>query len=431
MPTGRYRSKIQRSIESQAPVSPAPDTSAIPSVECCGLAAPDVDAIRAYRLERIRARLAELDYAGIVVTDPINIRYATDSRNMQVWSMRNPMRYCFVATEGPVVLFEFMRCAHLSSHLPRVDEVRPAQPWLYMAVGRRMPEFALKWATELAGLVRSHGGGNVRLAVDRCNHEGVSALRQLGMDVRNGEDVMECARAVKCAEEVNAMRCAVAACDESLHVMRSKLEPGITEQRLWSYLHAENIARGGEWIETRLLASGSRTNPWYQECGDRKIEAGDLVAFDTDLIGAYGMCVDVSRTWLCGEVKPSEEQKELYRMAYEQIRHNAGILKAGLSFREAAERALPLGPDFLPNRYTLLYHGAGLADEYPALFYPEDWPSAGYDGVLEANMVICVESYIGRVGGKEGVKLEEQFLITERGAEPLSTYPYEEKLGAW
>ncbi len=420
--TTHFRSKIRPLLEQRAPVEPGGATGTLTPAE--------LEAITAHRLQRIRARLTALDYAGIVLTDPINIRYATGSRNMQVWSMRNPMRYCFVAAEGPVVLFEFMRCAHLSSNLPLINEVRPAQPWLYMAVGGRQPEFAHKWAAELADLVRTHGCGNVRLAVDRCNHEGISALRQLGMDVRNGEEAMECAKAVKCDEEVKAMRCAVTACDEAMHAMQSMLEPGITEQRLWSCLHAENIARGGEWIETRLLSSGPRTNPWYQECSDRVIEAGDLVSFDTDLIGAHGMCVDISRTWLCGDVKPSEEQKELYRTAYEQILHNTSVLKAGLSFHEAAEKALPLAPDFLPNRYTLLYHGAGMSDEYPALFYPEDWTVAGYDGVLEANMVICVESYIGRVGGKEGVKLEEQVLITEKGAEPLSAFPYEERLGA-
>ena len=71
-------------------------------------------------------------------------------------------------------------------------------------------------------------------------------------------------------------------------------------------LHAENIRRGGEWIETRLLASGPRTNPWFQECGAAVIEAGDIVAFDTDLIGPYGYCADISRTWLAGDGRPSE-----------------------------------------------------------------------------------------------------------------------------
>ena len=45
---------------------------------------------------------------------------------------------------------------------------------------------------------------------------------------------------------------------------------------------------------------------------------------------------------------------------------------------------------------------------------------AGYDGVFEPGMVVCVESYTGRVGGREGIKLEEQALITETGYELVS-----------
>jgi Xaa-Pro aminopeptidase len=43
-------------------------------------------------------------------------------------------------------------------------------------------------------------------------------------------------------------------------------------------------------------------------------------------------------------------------------------------------------------------------------------------------MTLCVESYIGEEGGKEGVKLEEQVLITETGVELLSQFPFEEAL---
>jgi len=393
-----------------------------------GLLTPDLEMIRAYRLQRIRTQLAALDYAGIVLVDPINIRYATDSRNMQVWSLHSPLRYCFIATEGPVVLFEFMRCLHLSRHLPLIDQVRPAQPWSYLATSERVTECAAKWAAELVDLVQSQGGGNKRLAIDRCNPAGVWALERLGIEIRDGEEVMELARSIKCAEEINAMRCAIRACEAAMQVMQSKLEPGITEQQLWAYLHSENIARGGEWIETRLLTSGPRTNPWYQECSDRVIEAGDLVAFDTDLIGAYGVCVDISRTWLCGDTRPTQEQQQLYQLAYEQIGHNRNLLQAGKSFREVVEQAYALPPDYLPNRYSVLFHGVGLADEYPVLSYPEDWSSLGTDGILQPNMVVCVESYLGRVGGKEGVKLEEQILITEKGTEVLSSYPFEASL---
>ena len=43
-------------------------------------------------------------------------------------------------------------------------------------------------------------------------------------------------------------------------------------------------------------------------------------------------------------------------------------------------------------------------------------------------MVLCVESYMGEVGGDEGVKLEQQVLITESGTELLSDYPFEDEL---
>ena len=58
----------------------------------------------------------------------------------------------------------------------------------------------------------------------------------------------------------------------------------------------------------------------------------------------------------------------------------------------------------------------------------EDFERAGYDGAFEANATVCVESYMGRVGGNEGVKLEQQVLITERGVELLSTFPFEDEV---
>ena len=41
-------------------------------------------------------------------------------------------------------------------------------------------------------------------------------------------------------------------------------------------------------------------------------------------------------------------------------------------------------------------------------------------------MTLCVEAYVGAEGGRDGVKLEEQVLVTDQGAIPLSTYRYED-----
>lgn len=391
-------------------------------------AQPDMRRLRAYRLARFRAELAARDLAGAVLFDPINIRYATGTRNMAVWTLHNPARYAFVATAGPVVLFDFHGCAHLSAGLETVDEVRPAIAWYFFGAGPRIEERAGRWAAELADLVAAHGGGSRRLALDHCDPAGAAALARLGVEVADAQAPIEHARVIKSADEIACMNAAIVACESGMARMREALEPGMTENALWSILHQTNIAMGGEWIETRLLTSGGRTNPWFQEASDRVIRAGELVSFDTDLIGPYGYCADLSRTYFCGPGRPSAEQRRLYGLAWEQIHFNMALMKPGLTLRGLAERGWKLPETCLPQRYSVVIHGVGLCDEYPLGCYLEDFDKSGYDATLAPGMTVCVESYVGEVGGLEGVKLEQQVLITDSGCELLSTFPFEESL---
>jgi Xaa-Pro aminopeptidase len=69
-----------------------------------------------------------------------------------------------------------------------------------------------------------------------------------------------------------------------------------------------------------------------------------------------------------------------------------------------------------------------MTGEYPYILHACDFDAHGYDGVIEPGMTLCVESYIGADGGPEGVKLEEQVLVTERGVEVLSRFPFDEAL---
>ena len=136
----------------------------------------DEQAVRAWRLDRVRRGLAEADMAGIVLVDPINLRYATGSRNMQVWTMHNMVRYAFVATQGPVVLFEIGAAQHLARGLETIDEIRPALSFDYMVVGERRHEMAGRMAAEIADLARASGGGGRRLVIDRADLLAVSAF---------------------------------------------------------------------------------------------------------------------------------------------------------------------------------------------------------------------------------------------------------------
>ena len=238
---------------------------------------------------------------------------------------------------------------------------------------------------------------------------------------------MELARLIKSDDELVAMRRSIFACERSIELMRNYFKPGVSEQELWGRFQMEAVSRGAEWIETRLLASGPRANPWYQECSSRPMQSGELMGFDTDLVGSYGYCTDMSRTWLCGDEKPSSEQKDIYTKAYDQIQMNMQSLKPGLTFQELTLNAKEY-PRNEYRHYSVLYHGVGMCDEFPAIPFSWELNENSFDGVLTPQMVLCVESYIGRRDGGPGVKLEEQVLITENGYELLTSYPFESDL---
>ena len=386
----------------------------------------DLAAMRRYRLQRIQAELKRNDLAGIVLMDPLNIRYATGTSNMQVWVLHNAARACFVPVEGLVTLWDFHNCAHISSGIPEIGDVRTARGVYYFGAGPRLREYCADFANEIAELARKAGGA--RIAVDHCHHYAIVEMERLGLTVEDGQGPMELARAIKSADEILCMRQAIAVCEYGMERMRETLRPGLTENAFWSILHQTNIALGGEWIETRILASGSRTNPWFQECSDRVIGAGELVSYDTDLIGPYGFCADLSRSYFCGPGKPTETQKTLYTTALEQIRTNMDLMKPGMSFREFSEKSFLLPKPYRKNRYSAVAHGVGQCDEWPLIVYAQDWEKAGYDGIIEPGMCLCIESYVGDEAGGEGVKLENQVLVTETGIALLSQFPFEDDL---
>ena len=388
----------------------------------------DMKKLRAYRLGRLRAELRKRDYGAAVLFDPISIRYATGYRNLAVFQMHIPGGYVFVPTEGPVVLFEAEIGHHVAAGLETIDECRPALPLHYFIGGDRMGEWVPALAQEIAELMHAHCGGNRRLAMTHTDVRRVAAFGQHNIELVDGVEVMERARSIKSPEEIMCMNVAIGVAEVGMSRMREALRPGISENDLWSILHQTNISMGGDWIDCRLVSSGDRAVPWMQESSMRMIRASELVAFDTDMIGPFGYAADISRTFFSGPGKPSQSQRDVYQLAYEELHHNLELVKAGVTFKEFSDRGFRQPPEYVPNRYLAMTHGIGMCDEWPTVYYPTDYEKFGYDGVFEEGMTISVESYMGAVGGHEGVKLEEQVLVTEDGYELLSHFPFEEDL---
>ena len=398
-----------------------------------GLQLPDLQKMRLYRWKRLTKFIADRDYGGILLFDPLNIRYATDSTNMQLWNTHNPFRAVLLCADGYMVLWDYKNAPFLSEFNSLVKEQRSGADMFYFDRGDKIALAADTFSNEVRQLIAEHGGGNKRLAVDKIMLHGVRALEAQGFQIMEGEEVTEKARSIKGPDEILAMRCASAACENAVQIMENEARSGVpignmSEDDIWAVLHAENIRRGGEWIETRLLASGPRTNPWFQECGPRIVQNNEIVAFDTDLVGSYGICVDISRTWWIGDKSPRSDMVYAMQHAHEHIMQNMEMLRPGIHMRELTMNSHTLDKNFQKGKYSCLMHGVGLCDEWPLISYPDHYVEGAFDYHLEAGMVLCVEALVSPEGGDFSIKLEDQVLITPDGFENLSQYPFDERL---
>jgi Xaa-Pro aminopeptidase len=390
---------------------------------------PAVDArkLRQERLNRLRGWMKQADYGAVVLFDPFNQRYATGSRNMFGYFLRNSTRYFFIPTDGPVILFEYPQSYHVSMQLETIEEARPSK-LVWSSITNRDDETAGPFASEIADLMRQHAGGAKKLGLDRCSHAHAIALEKHRLEVRDCQGEILAVRAIKTPEEIKCLQISMTGAEAAVAAVRDAIRPGVSENELFAIMYYEVIRQGGEFIETRLLSSGQRTNPWFNEASGRKVRPGELVALDTDTVGCYGYYSDFSRTFRCGPGLPTAYQKLLYRMSYDQVQHNLGVIAPGVSFREVAEKAWKIPERFVDQRYTSIMHGVGMHGETPFIAHAMDFQTYGREGVLQPGMVVSVESYIGEKGGKEGVKLEEEVIITERGIEPISRFPFEHDL---
>ena len=378
--------------------------------------------LRLYRLDRVKKELEKNNLEACILFDPVNIRYALDTVNMSVYNMHNLTRYCFVPVSGPTILYEYFNCEILSKHLNLIDEIRPAITWDYFSNGDQASLQLEKWVNEIKDLSNSYFKSK-KIAIDVINGPAVTALNKEGINVVDAKLILEQARVIKSTEELKCMKAAIDVAEIGVTKMRNELKAGMTEDELWSILHKTNIEHGGEWIECRILSSGERTNPWMQESSNKVIQSGEIVSFDTDMVGPYGYCADISRTYVEGH-KFNDDQKKLYQMAVDQINHNYRLIKHGTSFKEFTEKSWKLPEQYYGNRYSCMLHGIGLCDEWPQIKYPTD--GGQREGHFEKNMTITLESYIGKVGGKEGVKLEQQYVVGENNLELMSHHPLED-----
>jgi Xaa-Pro dipeptidase len=383
----------------------------------------DAKALSADRLARAQRGMRSAGLAAALLFDPANVRYVTCDGPSLVFNLHCSYRWALVFAEHDPILWDGTEEMHVSRS--RWDgEIREAPSFTFFGSGPNSRRDAGTAMAEVICELEARGLRHEPLGLDRAGAVAFIELAARGISVVDAAPTLETARAVKTPLELDIHRDNARLVDKAVVAFLQHLTPGKTENELWADLARETFAHGALHAEARLLSSGPRTNPWMQEASRRVVESGDVVAFDTDLVGPFGYLTDISRTYLCGDRQATREQREVYQSAYGFVHESIPEFVAGRSFAELGEMLGNRIPErYRQQRYPFIAHGCGAADEYPVVKVDHH-----HEGVLEPGMVLSVEGYMGAVGGTVGAKYEEQIIITEGAPELISFAPADDRL---
>ena len=380
----------------------------------------DRDLLRAGRLARLQAAMRARDVEACLLFNDPNIRYATGTSAMPIWSNTTFVRCALVPAEGRPVLFDYPNAVHLFRGIENLVDVRPMTAWeFYDDTETRARAFA----REIASALRDLGAVSRRVCVDRLGTPGYLALQREGIAIADSAPVTTAAREIKTPEELGLLRYNGMIVLEMLGNFERALAPGVRERDLLAVMSETLLRRGGEHLATSTVCSGPNTNPWRAEATARRVEAGDLVYVDTDAVAVEGYFFCVSRAFLCVGAAPTRAQRDLYRAAHDWVLAMKEAIRPGVTCRELAERAPRLPEKYMSQRYEVMIHSIGLEEESPSVAYPGD-PQPNPDRVIAEDMALVVELYCGEAGGREGVKLGDQVLVTADGVLDLVPYPW-------
>ena len=383
------------------------------------------DRLRRERLEKTQAAMANADMGAMLLTDTIMIRYVTGLSVMPLWTATNLAHYVLVPIEGSPIIFEYSKALLRVDHL--WEQGRPAHHWQARFADQMADEISDQSVAEIVDMLRQWGVADATLGIDRLDYIGFNALQKAGIRLGDADGPLQKARNIKTVDEIELMRQSAAIAEVAMYDFEQAIRPGVTENELLAIFWHRMLAMGGEWCFCRLIASGHKTNPWFQEAGHKMVRPGDLVGIDTDMIGPEGYACDFSRTFLCGD-RATDVQKDAYKVAHEFTERLAEICKPGASFHDIANNIPSYPEKYKQQRYSVVLHGIGTDDEFPFIPFPDDEAATMPEGELQENMIVCVEFYAGEVGKQDGVKLEDEVLVTKDGPVIITLYPYDDKL---
>ncbi len=371
---------------------------------------PNFKQMQKDRVRQLQEVMKEQGFGGLFLAEGANVRYVT---NVKV-----PGGAAFVPREGEPILYARPRDqGYVERDYPIIRPSLRASN----ATGADLEGKPARWASAIKETMREFGVEGEPLGVDPLDVVSIHALAEMGIDVVDGRHALSMAKRIKTDDEVKCFRTMGHWYQDIMEGFRKAIRPGVPETELTAVVHYEAVRKGAEDIFQLNVCSGENMNPWRRWPTEREVKPEEFVGIDLHLVGPAGCWTDVSRTYYCGE-NPTQEQKDLYRLAYDYLQGVIALLKPGERIDQVVAKAPSVPEKYreLLDNYSIAHSDAMRPHEYPRIERKKPSPE-----ILEPNMVFSVETYFSEVGAKDTVKLEELVAVTEKDAEVLSNAPFD------
>ncbi len=224
------------------------------------------------------------------------------------------------------------------------------------------------------------------------------------------EHIIEKQRMIKDEDEIRNIEKACEITDNCFSYLLNYIKPGMTEKQIANEIEDYYKQRTDGLSFDTIVASGENTSKPHAVPTDRKIQEKDIITIDMGC-KVNGYCSDMTRTFFVGEVP--EEIKPVYDLVLKNQVQTLESYKDGASTRLLTKM---VENDFKLNNYDLIHslgHGVGLEIHEPP------YVSYSSDTQLRENMVVTDEPGI-YIPGKFGVRIEDTVQITKFGCISLT-----------
>ena len=396
----------------------------------------DYNRLRQERLERAKEQI-NMDGLGAILTwNEANIRYLTS------YYVTTPMRAAevqcvFLPKNGEPYLFGGGTPSETERRMPWMkDRVKPSLGMPILTAHNADDIMIGRIVDAIAKLMAAYGVENKPLGIEGTVLQALyaEAFRKKGINVVHGKPTMDAARIIKTKDEIELMRITCANAEKAFAAIVDAIRPGVRECDLVGIGIKALYEEGDDHTEDLVCCSGYNTNPYGWSFTDKPIRPGDLIYIDVDGASYQGYKSCIYRTFCCG--KATSEQKDLYEECRAMLYAGISVINDGATDHDIVDQ-WPDSPKYWGfeswaevGPYAI-GHGLGLTLHDRPLISPLARVNGLPPVTLKEGMILALETYTGKKGGKHGVRLEENILVTKDGYEVLSLWPINELMECW